>query len=100
MNIQNLIPVIIQDYQTNEVYMLGYMNQGAYDLTQKTGFVHFWSRSRNELWRKGETSGNTLEVIEMLKDCDEDTLLIKVKLNGTHVCHTGNKTCFNKISNK
>jgi phosphoribosyl-AMP cyclohydrolase len=91
-----LIPTIIQDYKDGTVYMLGYVNELSLQKTQKNGYVHFWSRSRNKLWLKGEESGNKLKVIEILTDCDNDTLLIKVKLEGSHVCHTGNKTCFFK----
>ncbi len=89
-----LIPAIIQDEKSGDVYMLGYMNEQALEETKKTGKVHFWSRSRKKLWMKGEESGNILVVKEILIDCDNDTILIKVKLQGAVVCHTGNKTCF------
>lgn len=89
-----LIPVIIQEQETNEVLMLGYMNQAAFDLTRSTGMVHFFSRSKNRLWMKGETSGNTLHVQNIHLDCDGDTLLITATLDGTSVCHTGKKSCF------
>lgn len=89
-----LIPIIIQENESREVLMLAYMNNKALKKTRETGFVYFWSRKRKKLWLKGEESGNTLQVKEMLTDCDNDTLLIRVKLIGTHVCHTGNKTCF------
>jgi len=93
-----LVPAIIQDVNSQEVYMLAYMNKESYELTTKTKFVHFWSRSRKKIWLKGEESGNKLKVIEIIADCDQDTLLIKVKLEGTCVCHTGGKTCFfNKL---
>jgi phosphoribosyl-ATP pyrophosphohydrolase/phosphoribosyl-AMP cyclohydrolase len=88
-----LIPAVIQDFETNEVLMLGYMNKEALELTKKTGFVHYYSRSKQRIWKKGETSGHTQEVKEMLIDCDNDTLLIKVKQNGV-ACHTGRKSCF------
>lgn len=91
-----IIPAIIQDSSTNEVYMLGYMNEQSLQKTIKIGFVTFWSRSRNTLWTKGEQSGNKLRVIDIFADCDSDTLLVKVKLVGTNVCHTGEKTCFNE----
>lgn len=91
-----LVPVVIQDNLSKEVLMLGYMNNEALQKTKETGFVHFWSRSKNRLWMKGEESGNKLKVIEIYFDCDNDTLLIKAKLKGTHVCHTGNKTCFHE----
>jgi len=93
--IRGLIPAIIQDGETNEVYMLGYMNEEALEKTRKTGVVYFWSRSKKRLWMKGETSGNTLQVKKILLDCDGDTLLILVKLIGKNVCHTGEQTCFN-----
>ncbi len=89
-----LIPAIIQDYQSNEVLMLGFMNQDALHKTLESGWVYFWSRSREKLWMKGEESGNKLKVKEIFKDCDKDSLLIKVELIGKNVCHTGNKTCF------
>lgn len=92
--LNGLIPAIIQDYKTNEVYMLGFMNNESLEQTIKLGKVVFWSRSRNKLWMKGEESGNTLQVKNICIDCDKDTLLIKTKLIGTNVCHTGNKTCF------
>ena len=89
-----LIPTIIQDYQSGVVYMLGYMNEKALNKTRETGWVYFWSRSRKRLWMKGETSGNRLKVKEILDDCDSDSLLIKVELVGTNVCHTGKTSCF------
>jgi len=88
-----LVPVIVQDIDTNEVLMLAYMNKEALDLTQKTGYAHYFSRSRNKIWKKGESSGHTQEVKEILVDCDNDTLLLKVKQNGV-ACHTGRKSCF------
>ena len=90
-----LIPAIIQDYKTNEVLMLGFMNKEAWEKTEKTKKVTFWSRTRNELWTKGETSGNFLIVKKICIDCDDDTLLVKAEPKGP-VCHTGNKTCFFK----
>lgn len=89
-----LVPVIIQDEATNCVLMLGYMNDIALQKTQETGFVCFWSRSRNKFWMKGEESGNKLEVKSIYIDCDKDTLLIKAKLIGEAACHTGEYTCF------
>lgn len=91
-----LVPVIIQDNKTNLVYMLGYTNELAFEKTKETGYVHFWSRSRNKLWMKGEDSGNKLKVVEIFIDCDDDTILIKVELEGKNVCHTGNLSCFFK----
>jgi len=90
-----LIPAVIQDKTSKEVYMVGYMNEGALIETQKTGYVYFWSRSRNMLWRKGETSGNRLKVEKIMKDCDSDALLVFVKLEGICVCHSGSMSCFN-----
>lgn len=90
-----LLPVIIQDDQTNTVLMLGYMNSEAFEKTKKEGRVTFFSRSKNRLWTKGEESGNFLDVKDILLDCDNDTLLIKVIPAGP-VCHTGNDTCFNE----
>ncbi|MDO8609935.1 MAG: phosphoribosyl-AMP cyclohydrolase [bacterium] len=90
-----LIPTIIQDYKTLEVYMLGYSNTKSLQKIKDTGFVWFYSRSRNKLWMKGEESENKLKVIDIFSDCDNDTILIKAKLIGRNVCHTGNKSCFN-----
>ncbi|MDA0194817.1 MAG: bifunctional phosphoribosyl-AMP cyclohydrolase/phosphoribosyl-ATP diphosphatase HisIE [Bacteroidetes bacterium] len=88
-----LIPAIIQDYQTGKVLMLGYMNEEAIQKTEESGLVTFYSRSKNRLWTKGETSGNHLELKEMIADCDKDTLLIKAEPKGP-TCHTGQDTCF------
>jgi len=88
-----LVPVIIQDEQTLEVLMLGYMNQEAYDKTAQENIVTFYSRSKNRLWTKGETSNNFLHVKSIDIDCDNDTLLIKVKADGA-TCHTGSRSCF------
>ena len=88
-----LVPAVIQDDVTAQVLMLGYMNQEALDKTRMEGVVTFFSRSKNRLWTKGETSGNTLEVVSITRDCDNDTLLIKVKPNGP-TCHTGTTSCF------
>lgn len=89
-----MVPTIVQDISNKAVLMLGYMNKEAYEKTLETNYVHFWSRSRNELWLKGETSGNKLKVKNMLTDCDTDTLLIIVELEGDCVCHTGEYSCF------
>jgi phosphoribosyl-ATP pyrophosphohydrolase/phosphoribosyl-AMP cyclohydrolase len=88
-----LIPAITQDEENGNVLMLGFMNEEALKKTLKQGIVTYWSRTRNKLWTKGEESGNIQKVKEILLDCDNDTLLIKVKQQG-NVCHTGNKTCF------
>jgi phosphoribosyl-ATP pyrophosphohydrolase/phosphoribosyl-AMP cyclohydrolase len=93
--LDGLIPAVIQDATTSEVLMVGFMNEDALALTKQTGFATFFSRTRNKLWMKGETSGNKLEVLEMLTDCDDDTVLLKVKrLGDGNVCHTGERTCF------
>ena len=89
---QGLVPAIIQDADTRQVLMLGYMNQQAYDLTVMTGKGTFWSRTRKTTWTKGETSGNYLHVVDIKSDCDNDTLLIRVHPMGP-VCHTGTDTC-------
>ena len=98
-NKDGLVPVIIQNYLTEQVLMLGYMNPEAYNKTKEEGKVTFFSRSKNRLWTKGETSENFLEVKEILLDCDQDTLLIKVKPNGP-TCHTGSVSCFGNQSRK
>lgn len=89
-----LIPTIIQDVKTLEIYMLGYSNQESLQKTKTTGNVWFYSRSRRRLWMKGEKSGNILKVEEIYFDCDQDSILIKISLQGNAVCHTGNKSCF------
>ena len=90
-----LIPAVIQDVATNEVLMVGFMNQEAFDRTRESGFATFFSRSRNALWMKGETSGNRLKVERILVDCDEDTVLVLVtRLGEGNVCHTGERSCF------
>ena len=88
-----LIPAIVQDANTKEVLMLAYMNVQSLQLTLERGETYFWSRSRGELWHKGETSGNIQKVLEVSVDCDADTLLIRVEPNGP-ACHTGERTCF------
>ena len=88
-----LVPAIVQDADTGQVLMLAYMNAEAWQRTRETGQVHFWSRSRQELWRKGATSGNTLDVVEIRIDCDQDALLVRAHPAGP-VCHTGNNSCF------
>lgn len=90
---KGLIPAIVVEYSTNEVLMLAYMNEEAYEKTLETKRTWFFSRSRNKLWNKGETSGHFQEIIEMHIDCDEDTLLLKVEQKGP-ACHTGEKSCF------
>jgi phosphoribosyl-AMP cyclohydrolase len=93
--LDGLIPAVIQDDRSGEVLMVGFMNEDALRRTRETGFATFFSRTRNTLWMKGETSGNKLEVVEILVDCDDDTVLLKVKrLGDGNVCHTGERTCF------
>jgi len=91
-----LVPVIVQAASTNEVLMMAYMNQEAWEETLKTGKACFWSRSRKKLWLKGETSGHTQEVKEIYLDCDGDTLLLKVDQKGGAACHTGFRSCFHQ----
>jgi len=88
-----LIPAIAQDADSNEVLMLAYMNEEAYRLTLETGYAHYFSRSRQRLWKKGESSNHTQEVQDLLLDCDADTIVLKIKQNGV-ACHTGRKSCF------
>lgn len=89
-----LIPAIVQDHRTGKVLMLGYMNDEAFDRTLSTGAVTFYSRSRNKLWTKGETSGHRLQVREVRVDCDQDALLIQAELSGPGCCHLGYRSCF------
>jgi phosphoribosyl-ATP pyrophosphohydrolase/phosphoribosyl-AMP cyclohydrolase len=88
-----LIPAIAQDYQTNEILMLAYMNEEAYNLTLDTGYAHYFSRSKQRIWKKGESSNHTQEIKDMLLDCDADTIILKIHQNGV-ACHTGTKSCF------
>jgi phosphoribosyl-AMP cyclohydrolase len=89
-----LIPVIVQDEKTGDVLMLAYMNQEAWEKTRSTGNATFWSRSRNSLWLKGETSGHVQVVKSIFIDCDDDTILLKVEQIGGAACHTGHRSCF------
>lgn len=89
-----LIPAIIQDAENGDVLMLAYMNKESLTMTITSGYTHFWSRSRQEFWKKGATSGDVQEVQKIFYDCDADTLLIKVKQHGKGACHTGERTCF------
>ena len=90
---QGLVPAVVQDAKTNAVVMLAYMNKESLRLTLETGYTWFWSRSRQELWNKGATSGNLQKVVEMFYDCDGDALLVKAELSGP-ACHTGQYSCF------
>jgi len=97
---RGLVPAIVQDAQSGTVLMLAYMNEEALRLTQETGEAHFWSRSRKELWHKGATSGNVQRVLEILIDCDADTIVLKVDPAGP-ASHTGEYTCFyRKLNDK
>ena len=91
-----LVPAVVQDVKTNAVVMLAYMNKESLQLTVQTGYTWFWSRSRQELWNKGATSGNLQRVVEMYYDCDGDALLVKAELSGP-ACHTGEYSCFHNL---
>lgn len=91
--VNGLLPVITQDIKTNEVLMLGYMNEEALNLSLETNFAHYFSRTKERIWKKGESSGHTQAIKEFLLDCDNDTLLLKVEQKGV-ACHTGRPTCF------
>src|ERR1700758_1535799 len=92
---QGLVPAIVQDAESDEILMLGFMNQEAFERTLNCGYVTFFSRTRNELWTKGESSGNRLKVISVSTDCDRDTFLVRVQVEGAGVvCHLGTRSCF------
>jgi len=94
---QGLAPAIVQDDATGEVLMLGFMNRDALETTLRSGYVTFYSRTRNQLWTKGETSGNRLQVISLTTDCDQDTVLARVRVEGEGVvCHEGTRSCFTR----
>ncbi len=93
-NEQGLIPAVAQDYHTGEVLMLAYINEESWRKTLATGYATYWSRSRGELWQKGETSGHLQVVKEILIDCDEDAVIFKIEQIGGVACHTGNRSCF------
>ena len=93
--LDGLVPAVIQDARSNEVLMVGFMNDEALARTRATGFATFYSRSRQALWTKGETSGNRLKVVALFTDCDDDTVLVQVeRLGDGNVCHTGQRSCF------
>ena len=95
--LDGLIPAVIQDAESAEVLMVGFMNEEALTLTKQTGFATFFSRTRNKLWTKGETSGNRLAVRDILIDCDDDTVLVMAeRLGDGNVCHTGDRSCFTR----
>jgi phosphoribosyl-ATP pyrophosphohydrolase/phosphoribosyl-AMP cyclohydrolase len=92
---QGIVPAIVQDASNGEILMLGFMNRDAWERTQAVGYVTFYSRTRNQLWTKGETSGNRLKVVSAHTDCDRDSLLIQVEVEGAGVvCHEGTRSCF------
>lgn len=94
---QGLAPAIVQDADNGDVLMVGFMNREALDLTLRSGYVTFYSRTRNKLWTKGETSGNRLRLISAATDCDQDTVLVKVRVEGDGlVCHEGTRSCFTR----
>jgi len=94
---EGMVPGIVQDAKTGEMLMLGFLNEVSYQKTLETGFVTFWSRSRNKLWMKGETSGNRLKIVSAATDCDNDALLFRVEVEGDGlVCHEGTVSCFTK----
>jgi len=92
---KELKPVVVQDARNNNVLMLAFMNDEALQLTKKTGYMHYWSRSRNAIWKKGETSGNVQKCVELRTDCDNDAILARVEQTG-NACHTGAYSCFSK----
>ena len=92
---EGMMPVVVQDVRNNNVLMLAYMNDESIEQTKKTGYMHYWSRSRDALWKKGETSGNIQKVIELMTDCDGDAMLARVEQTG-NACHTGTYSCFSK----
>ncbi|MDQ3931245.1 MAG: phosphoribosyl-AMP cyclohydrolase [Actinomycetota bacterium] len=93
---RGLVPAVVQQHDTGEVLMVAWMSAESLALTLEKGETVFWSRSRQELWHKGATSGNTQRVVELLADCDGDTLLIRVEAGSGPACHTGNRTCFHR----
>ena len=96
--LQVLVPAVVQDDDSGEVLMVGFMNEDALDRTRQTGFATFYSRTRQALWTKGETSGNRLQVVRLFTDCDDDTVLLRVKrLGDGNVCHTGARSCFREL---
>ena len=95
--LDGLVPAVAQDWKSGEVLMVAFMNQEAWDLTQKTGIMHYWSRSRGKIWKKGESSGNVQEIKELRIDCDADCVLAKVNQIGDAACHTGYRSCFYQV---
>ena len=93
---KGLLPAVVQEFQTGKVLMLAYVNRASWEKTLETGEAHYWSRSRQEIWHKGGTSGNVQKIREIYVDCDSDTVLFKVEQVGGAACHTGYETCFHK----
>lgn len=95
--LDGLLPVVTQDAVTREVLMVGFMNREAWQQTLATGYVHYFSRTRQRLWKKGETSGHVQRVVEIRVDCDEDALVLLIEQSGGICCHTGNRSCFYRM---
>jgi phosphoribosyl-AMP cyclohydrolase len=95
--LDGLVPAVAQDWQTGEVLMVAFMNEDAWRLTLETGIMHYWSRSRKSLWKKGETSGHVQEVKELRVDCDNDCVVASVAQVGGSACHTGHRSCFFRV---
>jgi phosphoribosyl-AMP cyclohydrolase len=95
-----LVPVVAQDWKTGEVLMLAYMNEEAWRLTNESGIMHYWSRTRKKLWKKGERSGNIQEVKELRVGCEDDSILAKVRQIGDAACHTGYRSCYHRVVEK
>jgi phosphoribosyl-AMP cyclohydrolase len=95
--LDGLVPAVAQDWRSGEVLMVAFMNREAWELTQTTGIMHYWSRSRGKLWKKGESSGNLQEIKELRIDCDADCVLARVRQVGDAACHTGYRSCFYQV---
>jgi phosphoribosyl-AMP cyclohydrolase len=95
--LDGLVPAVAQDWKTGEVLMVAFMNKESWELTQKTGIMHYWSRSRGKLWKKGESSGNVQEVKELRIGCEADSVLARVRQVGDAACHTGYRSCFYRV---
>jgi phosphoribosyl-AMP cyclohydrolase len=95
--LDGLVPAVAQDWKTGEVLMVAFMNKESWELTVSTGIMHYWSRSRSKLWKKGESSGNVQRIRELRVDCDEDCVLAKVDQVGDAACHTGYRSCFYRV---
>lgn len=95
--LDGIVPVVAQDWKTGEVLMVAFMNQDAWRMTRATGIMHYWSRTRGKLWKKGETSGNIQEVKELRVGCENDSILAKIKQVGDAACHTGYRSCYYRV---